>query len=121
VNKPINHRKDTTMRTTRAKVCLMFFAFIAVLALVAGPAMAGEGSYMGIVGMDSVPGPTNILQADPPGRPCPVPPCAAETDVRLGLGTCVRQDVDPGISPVINTALPKITRMDVFKSNLLNG
>ena len=35
--------------------------------------------------------------------------CAAETGERLGFGTCVRQEVDPGVSPVINTALPKIT------------
>ena len=35
--------------------------------------------------------------------------CAAETGERVGFGTCVRQEVDPGVSPVINTALPKIT------------
>jgi hypothetical protein len=34
--------------------------------------------------------------------------CAAETGERIGYGTCVRQEVDPGVSPVINTALPKI-------------
>jgi hypothetical protein len=35
--------------------------------------------------------------------------CAAETGERIGAGTCVRQEVDPGVSPVISTALPKIT------------
>ena len=35
--------------------------------------------------------------------------CAAETGERVGFGTCVRQEVDPGVSPVINTALPKVT------------
>jgi len=35
--------------------------------------------------------------------------CAAETGERLGLGQCARQPIDPGLSPVINTALPKIT------------
>jgi len=35
--------------------------------------------------------------------------CAAETGERIGAGVCVRQEVDPGVSPVINTALPKIT------------
>jgi hypothetical protein len=35
--------------------------------------------------------------------------CAAETGERIGAGTCVRQEVDPGVSPVINTALPRIT------------
>jgi hypothetical protein len=35
--------------------------------------------------------------------------CAAEAGERLGFGTCVRQEVDPGVSPVINTALPKVT------------
>ena len=35
--------------------------------------------------------------------------CAAETGERVGFGTCVRQEVDPGVSPVQNTALPKIT------------
>ena len=34
--------------------------------------------------------------------------CAAETGERLGAGTCVRQEVDPGASPLINTALPRI-------------
>jgi hypothetical protein len=34
--------------------------------------------------------------------------CAAETGERIGYGVCVRQEVDPGVSPVINTALPKI-------------
>ncbi len=37
--------------------------------------------------------------------------CAAETGERVGFGTCVRQEVDPGVSPVINTALPRITAM----------
>ena len=35
--------------------------------------------------------------------------CAAETGERLGDGQCVRQEIDPGLSPIINTALPKIT------------
>jgi hypothetical protein len=35
--------------------------------------------------------------------------CAAETGERIGAGTCVRQEVDPGVSPIVNTALPKIT------------
>jgi hypothetical protein len=35
--------------------------------------------------------------------------CAAETGERIGYGTCVRQEVDPGVSPVNNAALPKIT------------
>ena len=35
--------------------------------------------------------------------------CAAETGERIGAGVCVRQEVDPGTSPVNFTALPKIT------------
>ena len=35
--------------------------------------------------------------------------CAAETGERIGVGNCVREEVDPGTSPVIQTALPKIT------------
>jgi len=35
--------------------------------------------------------------------------CAAETGERIGAGVCVRQEVDPGVSPVIKEALPKIT------------
>jgi len=35
--------------------------------------------------------------------------CAAETGERVGFGTCVRQEVDPGVSPVNQTALPMIT------------
>ena len=35
--------------------------------------------------------------------------CAAETGERIGYGTCVRQEVDPGVSPVNNTALPTLT------------
>jgi len=35
--------------------------------------------------------------------------CAGETGERVGFGTCVRQEVDPGVSPVNNTALPTIT------------
>ncbi len=35
--------------------------------------------------------------------------CAAETGERIGYGVCVRQEVDPGVSPVISTARPKIT------------
>jgi hypothetical protein len=37
--------------------------------------------------------------------------CAAETGERIGAGTCVRQEVDAGVSPVIQAALPKITAM----------
>jgi hypothetical protein len=37
--------------------------------------------------------------------------CAAEAGERIGAGTCVRQEVDPGVSPVNNTALPKITAL----------
>jgi len=37
--------------------------------------------------------------------------CAAETGERVGAGTCVRQEVDPGVSPVNNTALPTLTAM----------
>ena len=35
--------------------------------------------------------------------------CAAETGERIGAGVCVRDEVDPGVSPVNNAALPKIT------------
>jgi len=35
--------------------------------------------------------------------------CAAETGERIGTGFCTRDDVDPGINPIINTALPKLT------------
>ncbi len=35
--------------------------------------------------------------------------CAAETGERVGVGLCVREEVDPGTSPVIQAALPKIT------------
>jgi len=35
--------------------------------------------------------------------------CAAETGERVGFGTCVRQEVDPGVSPVNNTALPRLS------------
>ena len=35
--------------------------------------------------------------------------CAAETGERVGFGTCARQQVDPGVSPVNNTALPRVT------------
>jgi hypothetical protein len=35
--------------------------------------------------------------------------CAAETGEHIGAGVCVRQQVDPGVSPVIQAALPKIT------------
>jgi len=35
--------------------------------------------------------------------------CAAETGERIGAGVCTRQEVDPGVSPIVNTALPKIT------------
>jgi hypothetical protein len=35
--------------------------------------------------------------------------CAAETGERIGYGVCVRQEVDPGVNPIVNTALPRIT------------
>jgi hypothetical protein len=35
--------------------------------------------------------------------------CAGETGERVGFGTCVRREVDPGINPLIVGALPKIT------------
>jgi len=35
--------------------------------------------------------------------------CAAETGERVGLGVCVRQEVDPGVNPLIIAALPKLT------------
>ena len=35
--------------------------------------------------------------------------CAAETGERIGHGLCVRDEVDPGVSPVNQLALPKIT------------
>jgi len=35
--------------------------------------------------------------------------CAAETGERIGAGLCVRDEVDPGASPVNQLALPKIT------------
>jgi hypothetical protein len=35
--------------------------------------------------------------------------CAAETGERVGVGTCVRQEVDPGVNPLIIAALPKLT------------
>ena len=35
--------------------------------------------------------------------------CAAETGERIGQGFCARQEVDPGMNPLIIGALPKIT------------
>ena len=35
--------------------------------------------------------------------------CAAETGERVGFGTCVRQEVDPGVNPLNITALPMVT------------
>ena len=35
--------------------------------------------------------------------------CAGETGERVGFGTCVRQEVDPGVNPLNITALPMIT------------
>jgi hypothetical protein len=46
-----------------------------VLCFMVAPALTGEDPYMGIVGTESVSGTINVLPADPPGRPCPVPPC----------------------------------------------
>ena len=39
--------------------------------------------------------------------------CAAETGERVGVGICVRQEVDPGVNPVINAALPKIRQLPI--------
>jgi hypothetical protein len=35
--------------------------------------------------------------------------CAGETGERVGAGTCVRQEVDPGVNPLIINALPTVT------------
>lgn len=35
--------------------------------------------------------------------------CAAETGERIGSGFCTRDDVDPGVNPIVATALPKLT------------
>jgi len=35
--------------------------------------------------------------------------CAAETGERVGYGSCVRQEIDPGVNPLVIAALPKIT------------
>lgn len=35
--------------------------------------------------------------------------CAAETGERIGTGFCTRDRVDPGINPIIQSSLPKIT------------
>jgi len=35
--------------------------------------------------------------------------CAAETGERIGTGFCTRDQVDPGINPILNGSLPKIT------------
>jgi hypothetical protein len=35
--------------------------------------------------------------------------CAAETGERIGVGLCVRDEVGPGVSPVNQVALPRIT------------
>jgi hypothetical protein len=37
--------------------------------------------------------------------------CAAETGERIGTGFCTRNQVDPGVNPIVATALPKITAM----------
>jgi len=35
--------------------------------------------------------------------------CAAETGERIGTGFCTRDDVEPGVNPIVNTALPRLT------------
>jgi len=35
--------------------------------------------------------------------------CAAETGERIGTGFCTRNQVAPGVNPIIQSALPKIT------------
>jgi hypothetical protein len=35
--------------------------------------------------------------------------CAAETGERIGAGFCTRDSVDPGMNPIINSSLPKLT------------
>jgi len=35
--------------------------------------------------------------------------CAAETGERIGTGFCTREEVDPGVNPLVIAALPKIT------------
>jgi hypothetical protein len=37
--------------------------------------------------------------------------CAAETGERVGFGTCVRKEVNPGTNPLVIGALPQITAM----------
>ena len=37
--------------------------------------------------------------------------CAAETGERTGTGFCTRSQVGPGVNPIIETALPRITAM----------
>lgn len=35
--------------------------------------------------------------------------CAAETGERIGTGFCTRDDVEPGVNPIVNGALPRLT------------
>ncbi len=35
--------------------------------------------------------------------------CAAETGERIGFGFCTRMPIDPGVGPVVATALPRVT------------
>ena len=63
----------------KTRLLYVIAVIVVGLAFIGCPAMAGEDPYMGIVGIGSFPDTTDTLQADPPGRPCPVPPCAAET------------------------------------------
>jgi hypothetical protein len=53
----------------------------------------------------------NALAFYPSWNPSAIELCAAETGEHIGAGMCVRQEVDPGVSPVKQTALPKITAM----------
>jgi len=51
----------------------------------------------------------NALAFFPGTNPPAIELCAAETGERIGAGQCVRQEVDAGVSPVNQLALPKIT------------
>lgn len=50
-----------------------------------------------------------VLKPNSSARPDAIELCAAETGERVGVGDCVRQEVDPGVSPIVQAALPKLT------------
>lgn len=77
----------------KTKMFCVVAVIVVGLTFITCPAMAGEGPYMGIVEIESVSDITGTLQADPPGRPCPVPPCVAEPGERLGLSTCLHHEL----------------------------